>query len=219
MSLAAVFLKFGSRFLLPDSASFHAGELIAVNPGFFQVDRPAGVWLSNFKGDAMIFTRQKSGSPAPAHRMHQFVFIESPIRIVAELALDWGNAIWWPQNVGMKYALGEDIPLQTGRKYQLRFTKPLIMNISAEVTQYDPGRSVVHHFSSVFFEVDERIILEERSNGTRVDIEVLTKSSSFVHRCIARLLFIQAHRHRIEVVLRTIKDYSEKIYKERQETV
>jgi len=161
---------------------------------------------------------QKKRSEEPKLIRH-FVFIEAPIDIVAELALDWGRPIWWPKDIGMNYAAVADMPLAEGRTYRIQFVNILRLTLSARVAQYLAGRQIEHQFISGILRGGQTITLEERSNGTRVDIVTWPRAHGFFNTLLWKVFFVGAYNRWIDRILATIKGYSETIFNERRETV
>ena len=152
-------------------------------------------------------------------RHHQFIFIEAPIDIVAELALEWGNSLWWPTDSQMKFVPIQTHPLEIGKQYRLEIKTPLKLGAQLEITQYTPRQFVQHTFCAGALIGQQQIALEERSNGTRLDYKIEYRVRGIINIVAWILYYEKKFQSGLGIILETIKNYSEKIYQERQETV
>ncbi len=104
--------------------------------------------------------------------IHQFLFLEVPIHAVSEQIITWGESGWWPKDCLWKYIRQTDGQIRVGTEYVIKINKPSAADWSAEVTQLLPNRLVERTFTKGLFKGFERIMLEERANGTRIDYEL-----------------------------------------------
>ncbi len=151
---------------------------------------------------------------------HQFVFIEAPINIVADLALEWGDPIWWPKGCRIRYhAPAGSTPLSEGKEYQIALSGPCPLSWQARIMKYVSGVDVELDFTSGALTGHERINLEERSNGTRIDHDMHYRVRGVFNQIIWQLFYAHHYHSWINTLLLTIKEYSEKLYAERQASV
>lgn len=104
--------------------------------------------------------------------IHQFLFIEAPVQVVSAEVVSWGEASWWPKDCLWKYIRQTDGEIAIGTKYVIKINKPSAPDWAAEVSQLLPSRLIERMFTKGMFRGFERIILEEKSNGTRIDYEL-----------------------------------------------
>jgi len=150
---------------------------------------------------------------------HQFIFTEAPIDIVAELALEWGTPLWWPKTCPLEFIASDNIPLRENKFYTLQIQGVYPLRCRAQVTKHIPDRCVELTFTTGIFEGQEKITLEERSNGTRIDHEIRYRIRGILNQILWHGLYARQYERWINSILLTIKEFSEKIYAERQETV
>jgi len=150
---------------------------------------------------------------------HQFVFIEAPLNIVADLALEWGDVIWWPKSCRLSYHALDGSPLQEGKTYAIKIQRLYPLQWKACVTKYVPLRTVELTLTAGHLVGQERIDLEERSNGTRVNHEIHYRARNLPYHLLWQIFYAHHHQLGISTILTTIKEFSEKIYAERRETV
>ncbi|MCB9771276.1 MAG: hypothetical protein H6754_01805 [Candidatus Omnitrophica bacterium] len=104
--------------------------------------------------------------------LHEFMFLEAPIEAVSAELIAWGESTWWPQDSLWKYIRQTDGPVAVGTQYVIKINKKSAPDWAAEVTQLLPNRVIERTFTKGLFKGFERIMMEERANGTRVDYEL-----------------------------------------------
>ncbi|MCC6758155.1 MAG: hypothetical protein IT395_00830 [Candidatus Omnitrophica bacterium] len=104
--------------------------------------------------------------------IHQFMFLEAPVEIVSAEAVTWGESAWWPKDCLWKYLRQTDGDIRVGTQYVIKINKPSSHDWAAEVTQLLPTRLIERTFTRGMFKGFERVLLEEKSNGTRLDYEL-----------------------------------------------
>lgn len=155
---------------------------------------------------ASIFDLLKSGkSKAPRPTIHQFVFIEAPIEVVSREVAAWGEASWWPKDVLWNYVRKTDGEIRVGTKYVIKINKPSAPDWAAEVTQYQPRHLVERTFSKGMFKGREVVVMEERSNGTRIDYELYFTIRGPLNLILWPLVFRSQYMKTIKQILKSFK--------------
>jgi hypothetical protein len=130
---------------------------------------------------ASKFTRKPKSKDSVIHR---FMFLEAPIEIVSAEVVAWGEASWWPKDCLWKYLRQTDGEIRVGTQYVIKINKPSATDWAAEVTQLLPSRIVERTFTKGMFKGFERVLLEEKSNGTRIDYELHFQLRGFINMLI-----------------------------------
>ncbi len=138
--------------------------------------------------------------------IHQFLFLEVPIQAVSDQLMIWGESSWWPKDCLWKYIRQTDGEIRVGTEYVIKINKPSAADWSVQVTQLLPNRLIERTFTKGLFKGFERIMLEERANGTRIDYELHFKIRGLLNIFLwpfVRRQYIQT----INKVLTSLKNY------------
>jgi len=161
----------------------------------------------------MNFLKKKKGIGSRAHmKEHHFVFVEALFDDVVDEALKWSWSSWWPQDGCLHYELDGEFS-ETGRPCRLVIkTRFLNVVLRGEMLHVRPRRALQFSWHSGLIQGQEFLVVEERSNGTRIDHRTRYYGSNILFSliwalffrkrydaCIARALdalkFYIAHRH------------------------
>ncbi len=139
--------------------------------------------------------------------IHQFLFIEAPIEVVSEELIRWGESTWWPKDCLWKYVRQTDGEIRVGTEYLIKINKPSAADWSAQVSQLLPNRLVERSFTKGLFKGFERIMLEERANGTRIDYELHFKIRGLLNIFLWPFVLRSQYTNTIKKILTALKDY------------
>lgn len=149
--------------------------------------------------------------------IHQFLFLEAPIQAVSSEITTWGEANWWPKDCLWKYLRQTDGEIWVGTKYLIKINKPSAADWSAEVTQLLPNRLIERTFTKGLFNGFERIMLEERANGTRLDYELHFKIRGFLNFFLWPFVLRGQYLKTIRRILSALQDYLKGVSQEYRE--
>ena len=102
-----------------------------------------------------------------------FVFIEAPEALVWPEVLLWGGAPWWPKACAMRFVpttagepgVGSRFRQEVSVGFLTRFVPPW----DCEITRVVPGKEIERTFLNGILTGTERVTIEGRVNGTRVE--------------------------------------------------
>lgn len=149
--------------------------------------------------------------------IHQFLFLEAPIQAVSAELITWGEAAWWPKDCLWKYVRQTDGEIHVGTQYVIKINKPSAADWRAEVSQLLPNRLVERTFTKGLFKGFERIMLEERANGTRIDYELHFKIRGFLNIFLWPFVLRAQYLKTIQKILSALQDYLRNVQKNQYE--
>jgi len=140
---------------------------------------------------------------------HHFLFIERPFDEVADDILLWGWSSWWPKNSPLQYtgpAEGgrPDVGMSCKVSLSQKFMKAVFRG---EVVQLKPRRVFQIGWQSGMMVGEEFLLVEERSNGVRIDHRVRYTGSNFLTKIIWTLFFRKKYRLSIANALDAMKTH------------
>ncbi len=160
----------------------------------------------------MLFSKEKI-KPSKSLQEHQFLFIERPFSDVADKILLWGWASWWPKENALQYtsSTGAGLP-SVGMNCQVSFS-PFGTRVQwgvvsrGEIVQLKPKRVLQIEWRKGMIVGQEFVIVEERSNGTRLDHRVRYTGSNLFAKMIWAILFRKRYQDSIRHALAELKKY------------
>lgn len=156
---------------------------------------------------AGIFPK-KTNNPKPT--LHQFIFVEAPTFVVSEQMLNWGESSWWPKDSLWMFVRLTDQPIRVGTKYTIKINKPSARDWQAEVSQFVPGQMIERKFTRGMFRGYERIRIEERANGTRVDYDLHVWILGLFDIFLWPFVLRKQYTDTISKILNALKVYAER---------
>ncbi len=139
--------------------------------------------------------------------IHEFMFFEAPIQMVSSEVIAWGESSWWPSPCLWKYIRLTEGPIRVGTQYTIKINKPSAQDWSAEVSQLLPNRMVERVFTKGLFKGFERIMLEERANGTRMDYELHFQIRGILNLLLWPLVLRRQYLNTIKKITGALKSY------------
>ena len=150
----------------------------------------------------MIFKKKKTKSYV---KEHHFLFVESLFQDVVDEALKWSWASWWPADSCLKYQTDDGI-LESGKPCKLILKRKFLkVVLRGEIAQIRPKRALQLVWKSGLMVGQEFIIVEERSNGTRIDHRARYAGSNILAKWIWVLLFRKKYNECIVQALDAFK--------------
>lgn len=157
---------------------------------------------------SMLFQKWlKKTQHAPEKTNRHFLFLEAPVSIVGPLALHWNEGAWWPQTCDVEISKEGQDAMQVGTRYRQVLRGHKGKGWLVEVTQLVPGKLLERTFREGLFTGVEKIMLDERSNGTRVDYVLTYRVSGMLNQWLWNLFLEKKHDANIEMILKALKDY------------
>jgi len=101
--------------------------------------------------------------------LRHFIFVEVPHEKVIEDALLWFNPGWWPKNSKIKFEGIGSRSFSISSVFKKKIDLSFISDWDCEIKSYTEGINIEWSFASKDYKGKERISLEGRMNGTRVD--------------------------------------------------
>ncbi len=138
---------------------------------------------------------------------HHFIFIEEPIGIVWPEVVLWGESTWWPKACQMKFRRLSTGEIQVGTKFEMRVTAPFTKPWQAEVIRLIPDVVIERAFLDGMFIGKEYVLVEPRSNGTRVDYVMEFKLNGFLNQILWPIIFERLHNKNIQMILQALKEF------------
>ena len=138
---------------------------------------------------------------------HHFVFIEAPLEAVFPEIVLWGEALWWPKRVTMKFTRKTPGKVSVGTKYEQRVTFFGGPHWDAEVTKLIPKKEIERTFLNGILVGKESVTLEFRVNGTRVDYLMQYKIRGLLNFVVWVLFFRRLHDRNITMILEALREY------------
>ena len=123
----------------------------------------------------------------------------------------WNEARWWPGECSLQYIRNTTEEVGVGTQYKLQLLMPLAPNLHVQVTRLVPQQELERTFIKGMIHGKERIVVEERYNGTRIDYFMDYQISGFVHQMMWNFLFKGRYLQSIKIVLEALKKYVGKI--------
>lgn len=152
-----------------------------------------------------IISRLRQNKEVQVNR--HFVFIEADAKIVAPEIILWGEATWWPEKCSMRFIRKTPGAVAVGTRYEQKVMLPLAPRWDAEVTRLVADTEIERTFLNGPFEGFERVTLEPRLNGTRVDYCLHYKIRGKINTVLWAALFVKLHDKNIEMILTALKNY------------
>lgn len=150
-------------------------------------------------------------------RNHHFVFIEAPIALVFPEIVSWGEAAWWPKKSDMKFVKKTEGDVAVGTRYVQKVKGAFAPHWVVEVSKIVPNKLIERTFKTGMFRGYEVVKLEERSNGTRVDYEMLYFINGFINKFMWSFKFKEKHDENLKLILATMQETILTKQKENQE--
>ena len=136
-----------------------------------------------------------------------FVFIESPIKVVGPQIFLWGQANWWPIHCGLQVVNVPDIDLKPGTKSKIKIKSILPGKLRAEVTALVSDRMIERTFTGGLLKGKETISVEERYNGTRLDVKLEAAPSNIINQLLWPIFYHKIYTQAMKQILENIKNY------------
>ncbi len=143
-------------------------------------------------------------------RNHHFVFIEAPLDIVAPEIVLWGEASWWPKTCTMKFIRTADDEIKVGTRLRQKVLLPLAPSWDVKITKLTPGVEIERTFLNGFLEGFEKVTLEERVNGIRVDYTMEYRIQGSWNNALWVFAFEKMHDNNLEIILLALKKFCQK---------
>lgn len=150
-----------------------------------------------------------AGKSSP-EEIHLFVFSEIPVEVAAAELILWEHGAWYPKDCPVRYVRETSGELQVGTLYAQTITKPFPVKNLLEVTRFVPGRVIERTYRKGILKGIERISIEERANGTRIDYDLHYMIPNPVDRLLWQLFYRKQLEATIDKVLKTIKEALQK---------
>jgi len=142
---------------------------------------------------------------------HQFIFVEVPEEIAGPEAIRWGLASWWPKNSRIKYSLSTKGILSEQLALDMevikKMTFPMATVAQLKITKYVPDAELELTFQTGMLRGHERISIEGRSNGTRIDYELYGKVKGLFPMLFWHLVLKRIHSRQIKIALGSLKNF------------
>lgn len=137
---------------------------------------------------------------------HHFLFVEVPFQGHSQEALAWGLSAWWPKKLALQYQRDNGDGLQEGADYKLILKQGLLKTtLKGEMIQVRPNRACQIEWRSGLVKGQEFVIVEERSNGMRIDFRARYAASNLLTQLIWALLFRRKFNDCIKEALEVFK--------------
>ena len=134
---------------------------------------------------------------------HHFLFIERPYYEVADEILKWGWSSWWPEQGCVQYYVGKDAAVETGTSCEMVLKMGLLrVRLKGGIAQIKEKRMLQIDWRSGMMVGQEFVIVEERSNGTRIDHRARYKGSNF----LMKIFWVVCFRRRYQAGIRQAMD-------------
>jgi hypothetical protein len=151
---------------------------------------------------------RKKGWAAGYFNVHYFSFIEGSFDEIADEILKWGWSSWWPKESVLQYEADAQDGLQAGLPCRMFLKgKFLTVVLKGEIVQIRPKRVLQIEWRSGWVTGQEFIIVEERSNGTRVDFRARFKGTMLLSKMIWLLFFRKKYAECIRQALDVFKPH------------
>ena len=150
------------------------------------------------------FLKRSSKSPKPENF---FVFIESPIKVVGSQISLWGQSNWWPLECGIRTVNVPDGNLDLGTKTKTKIKGVLPGTLQSQVSALVPDRLIERTFTGGLLKGKETISVEERYNGTRLDVRLEASPSNIINQLLWPLFYRKTYIQGMKKVLENIKNY------------
>jgi hypothetical protein len=161
----------------------------------------------------MLFHKNKTPVPPKGLKLIQlFTFVEIPVGQIADGALHWGEADWWPGSGLLEYSKTTGGDAGLGTRYRFKLDGFLAPAGASEVTQYEPRQVMERTFRGGFFAGYELLQISERANGTRVDYEMHYRVVGFVQTMLWNLFYKKKYVRAIDLLLDALKQHIVKNY-------
>jgi hypothetical protein len=139
----------------------------------------------------MSFLSKRKSQPLKFLQEHHFLFIERPFQDVADEILLWGWSSWWPKESALQYSSLDDAKKpEVGMPCKVSLDRKFMQAVfKGDVVQFKDQKVLQIEWRSGMMIGQEFIIVEERSNGVRMDHRVRYTGSNFLAKAIWVLLF------------------------------
>ena len=152
-----------------------------------------------------VLKNKKKSKTKKYIKEHHFLFIESPFEKVSDEVLKWSWSSWWPTDSALRY-VSDDGELEVGKPCRLvlkgRFVKAVF---KGEVIKIRPNRALQLEWRSGMMVGQEFVIVEERSNGTRIDHRARYIGTNILTKLIWVLFFRKKYNECIRQALEALK--------------
>ena len=148
---------------------------------------------------------KKSSKPPKADNF--FIFIESPIKVVGPQIFLWSQANWWPEKCDLEVV---DIPaggIRPGTQSVHTIKGIFTARLESQVSQVVPERLIERTFTKGLLKGTETISVEERYNGTRLDVKLQARPRNIISYLLWPTLYRSAYMESIRLILQNIKNY------------
>jgi len=142
---------------------------------------------------------------------HHFLFIERPFQEAADKILLWGWSEWWPHDNPLQYTLVTDgrIPA-VGEACKASLGGRVLRAVfRGEVLQFKPQRVLQMEWRSGMMSGQEFVLVEERSNGIRIDHRVRYKGTNILTHLLWVLCFRKKYRRCVIGAFEAMRRYFE----------
>ena len=101
----------------------------------------------------------------------------------------WGQANWWPLQCGIRVVNVPEGDVKLGSKTKIKIQGILPGNLLAEVTGLVPDRTIEKTFTKGLLKGKETVSVEERYNGTRLDVKLEARPSNIINQLLWRFFY------------------------------
>jgi hypothetical protein len=137
---------------------------------------------------------------------HHFLFVEVPFGQISEDALKWGWAEWWPKDLALQYKMNDGDVLTEGVACKLIVKSKVLKSVlKGKMIQVRPNRDFQIEWLSGMIKGQEFVLVEERSNGMRIDYRSRYVGSNFLTQLIWVVFFRKQYNESIRQALNAFK--------------
>lgn len=136
---------------------------------------------------------------------HHFLFVEKLFNEIAGDVLKWGRSSWWPKDGDLQYIVEEgEMEAGKGCTFVLK-GKFLKAVFKGEIVQIRANRVLQLTWHSGMMTGQEFVLVEERSNGTRIDHRARYAGSNILNHLLWHLFFQKKYDESIQKALVVLK--------------
>jgi len=139
---------------------------------------------------------------------HQFLFVERPYHEVADEILQWGWSSWWPEQGWAQYRIGEGAVPGAGTACEMVLGRGMLqIRLKGEIVQIKERKAVQIEWQSGMMVGQEFVIVEERSNGTRIDHRLRYRGVNVFAQIVWLVVFRKRYQEGMQQVMDALKMY------------
>ena len=154
-----------------------------------------------------FFKRGKKVNPKSHIKEHHFLFVEEPFDNVVGEALKWSWSSWWPRGGDLRYEIDGAEP-EEGTPCRLVMNgKFFNIVLKGEIVQNRSRRALQFSWHTGLIKGQEFLIVEERSNGTRIDHRARYDGSNMIFKTVWLLFFRKRYDECIVRALDALKQF------------